>query len=231
MQVRVAIVDDEPRAHNVIENYVARLPELELVGSFLNAESAAASMESSPFDLVFLDITMPGADGFAFLEMINHASLVIFTTAHTEFALKSYEYNAVDYLKKPIPFDRFTKAVKKAIVQLEHADQSRPVATHINLRIDGELSSIPFDRIKYFQSLGNYIKVITNDRVLLSQVTTNEIENALPRELFIRVHKSYILNRTKIDSVAEGVIMIGEKRVPIGRTFKRYVKKTISQMS
>jgi len=117
MKTRVLIIDDEPRAHTVLQNYIARMPELELAGDCFNAIEAYQFLKREEVGLVFLDITMPEIDGFGFLRMLEKPLPVIFTTAHSEFALESYEYNAVDYLKKPIPFERFLKAVEHYLQQ------------------------------------------------------------------------------------------------------------------
>lgn len=227
MKYKVAIVDDEPRAHKIIETYISRLPEIELAGTFLNAITAFDFFKHNKIDVVFLDITMPEVDGFTLLRMLKKPPLVIFTTAHPEFALESYDYDAVDYLKKPIPYERFVKAVNKATSMIASKEPAKQLPDHIDLRIDGQLKAISFDEIRYFQSLGNYIKIITTKNILITQMTTTEIEAALPRELFIRIHKSFIVNRSEIEKVIDDEIIVGETKLPIGKTFKKYVKDSI----
>lgn len=224
--MKTIIVDDEPRAHRILENYISRIPDLLLIGKFTNAIEAIDFMKSSEVNLILLDITMPLVDGFSFLRMQSKVPLVIFTTAHSEYALESYEYNAVDYLKKPIPFERFEKAIHKALKAL-HTTQEKIVPETIDLKIDGELRTISFNDILYFQSLGNYIKVHTLGKILLTQITTHQIEEGLPKELFLRIHKSYIVNRSKIDKITEEEIFIDKNKLPIGKTFKKYVKSSI----
>jgi two-component system, LytTR family, response regulator len=227
MKINVVIVDDEPRAIKIIGTYVSRIPELVLAGSFVNPVSASEFVRDSKVDLIFLDISMPELDGFGFLKTLDKPPLVIFTTAHPEFALESYEYDAVDYLKKPIPYERFVKAIRKSIGIIGSRLPDKPEPDHIDLKVDGAIKTIPLEKIKYFQSLGNYIRVITDEKPLITQVTTNEIEDALPRTLFIRIHKSFIVNRSRIERVEEDEIMIGDIKLPIGKTFKKYVKDSV----
>jgi DNA-binding LytR/AlgR family response regulator len=189
-KIKVLIVDDEPRAHKILENYIARTPELELVGNCYNAVEAYKFLKAHPVNLVFLDITMPEVDGFGFLKMLDKPPLIIFTTAHSEFALESYEYNAVDYLKKPIPFERFTKAINKLIHWIEKGITMEPVTTNIDLKIEGSIRSISLSQILFIQSLGNYVKIVLEDKILITQITTTELEENLPKSQFLRIHKS-----------------------------------------
>lgn len=219
----VIIVDDQPRAHAVLEHYIAQVDGLKLSGKFTSAMEAIDFLESNRVDIVLLDINMPEVDGFEFLHRIGRPPLAIFTTASSEFALKSYEYDAIDYLKKPIPFERFQKAIEKAM-RICDGKTGRSIQDRIELRIGGEMQSIPFSEISYFQSMGNYIKVHTRGKVILTQCTTQEIERKLPSEVFIRIHKSFIVNRSKVDNKTDDEIVIGSVTLPIGKTFKRYVK-------
>jgi two-component system LytT family response regulator len=229
MKVRVLIVDDEPRAHTVLQNYIARMPELELAGDCFNAIEAYQFLKQETVDIIFLDITMPEIDGFGFLRMLDRQPAVVFTTAHSEFAVESYEYSAVDYLKKPIPFERFLKAVGKAIQWVENKISLVPQKKIIQLRIDGELQSIQLDKVIYIQSLGNYVKIFMDKKNCLVQVTTKELEDILPRNMFLRIHKSFIVNRIRIGNISDEEISVGGAILPIGKTFKKYVKETIGK--
>lgn len=226
MKASIIIIDDEPRAHHVLENYILRIPQLTIAGKFLKALDAFDFIGSNRVDIVLLDITMPQLDGFAFLRMLEKPPLVIFTTAHSEYALESYEYNAIDYLKKPIPFERFLKAVTKALQTLQSAPDNI-IPDKIQLKIDGGIKALPFEDILYFQSLGNYIKIYTNGKLLLTQITTHEIEDILPREVFLRIHKSFIVNKSKIAKVTDGEVFLGQVNLPIGKTFKKYVQDSL----
>lgn len=230
MKRNVIIVDDEPRAHTILENYLQRIPETKLEGKFTSALQAFDFIKQNHTDIVLLDITMPQVDGFAFLRMQENPPLVIFTTAHSEYALESYDFNAVDYLKKPIPFDRFQKAITKALAILK-ANPERSTPKEIELKIDGELKTLAFDNILYLQSLGNYLKIHTPEKMWLTQITTHYIEENLPKEVFIRIHKSYIVNRTKIERLTDDEVIIQNAKLPIGKTFKKYVRESLAQFS
>ena len=224
MKINCIIIDDEPRAHKVLENYVSRMPDISLVGTFFEGPAALDFLQKNKVDFVFLDITMPEMNGFSLLDNLSDRPQVIFTTAHSKFALESYDYDAVDYLKKPISFERFSKAIQKLMILLaRNGLEAKPITDHIDLRVDGEIVTVPFINIQYFQSLGNYVKVITSQKTLLTQITTKEIEDSIPKELFVRIHKSYIVNKTLIGKVTDETVLIGAITLPIGKTFKRYV--------
>jgi len=228
MKIRVLIVDDEPRAHAVLHNYIERMPELELAGDCYNAVEAYRFLKKEEVNLIFLDITMPEIDGFGFLRMLETPPPVIFTTAHSEFGVESYEYNAIDYLKKPIPFERFLKAVNKAVQMIENRTLISPQKKTIDLKIDGFVQQVQLDKILYIQSLGNYVKIFTDKKNHLVQITTKELEDLLPKNIFLRVHKSFIVNRSQINKVFDEEILLGETTLPIGKTFKKYVKETLA---
>lgn len=227
----IIIVDDEPRAHKILENYISRIPGLSLAQAFTNAMDALDFLKSHSIDLIFLDITMPQVNGFEFLKKLERPPLVIFTTAHSEYALESYEYNAVDYLKKPFSFERFQQSVNKAMARI-HSSRIEPVPSAIELKIAGKLKTIPFDDILFFQSMGNYIKIHTaSQSVMLSQITTHDLENGLPDEIFVRIHKSYIINKFKFQKISEDGVTMNGKLLPIGKTFKRYVMNSLKGRS
>lgn len=226
--IRVAIIDDEPRAHSILETYISRTGYMKLEGSFLNAIAAHEFLRTHETDVIFLDITMPEVNGFQLLQMLDKPPLVIFTTAHPEFALESYDYDAVDYLKKPIPYERFAKACAKAAQLVSASKQFPSFPDRIELRIDGSDQVILFQDILYFQSLGNYVKVITLTRTYFTQITTMEIERCLPRAHFVRIHKSYIANRAKISSLSDDEVTIGTSKLPIGKTYKKYVREVMN---
>ena len=229
MKIKVLIVDDEPRAHSVLQHYIDRMPELELAGNCYNAIEAYQFLKNETVDLIFLDITMPEIDGFGFLRMLETPPPVIFTTAHSTFALESYEYNAIDYLKKPIPFERFLKAVNKGMQWIGNKVPLQPQKRSIELKVNGEMQEITLEKLMYVQSLGNYVKLFTDRKNFLVQITTKELEELLPKNLFIRIHKSFIVNRSRISKTSDEEIFLGETRLPIGKTFKKYVKETMGR--
>jgi two-component system, LytTR family, response regulator len=226
-KIKVLITDDEQGSHKILENYIGRLPELELAGNAFNAIEAISFISSVQVDVIFLDITMPELNGFQFLRLLDNPPFIIFTTAHSEFALESYEYNAIDYLKKPIPFERFEKAVNKLKQLLDSGIKLGQLKNDIKVKVDGHIISVPLDRIFYIQSMGNYVKIFLQNRILVTQITTAELEENLPRLFFVRVHKSFIVNKTKIDSITDDEVIIDENKLPIGKTFKKYVRELI----
>lgn len=223
-KIDVMVVDDEPQAHTVLNNYISKIPDLNLANSFSNAVEAKDFLVNNEVDLILLDINMPQLDGFDLLNQLNSPPLVIFTTAYSEFGAKSYDFDAVDYLTKPIRFERFEKAIAKVMELVNSASrQDISKIKELIIKVDGESITLPLDEITFIQSFGNYIKVFTNQKTFITSSTTHEIERMLPRSIFLRVHKSFIVNRGKITSIDLHNIALGTKMIPIGQTFKRYV--------
>jgi DNA-binding LytR/AlgR family response regulator len=224
--IQALIVDDEPRAHKVIEHYIAKTSLLKLTGNCMNALEAADFLKNKPVDVLFLDITMPEIDGFALLRSIEKPPPVIFTTAHSAFALESYDYNAIDYLKKPIPYDRFLKAIDRLLNWQKKMKTTamNDIIENIGIKVDGAIKKIPITEIVYVQSFGNYVKIFLGKKMVLAQMTTQEIEDLLPSPSFLRVHKSYIVNRSKIIGRSDEALMLDGLSLPIGKTYKKYVK-------
>lgn len=228
-KLSLIIVDDEPRAHKILENYIARIPDLHLSGNFFDALTALEYLQKNQVDLLLLDITMPELDGFGLLRRIGAPPKVIFTTAHSEFAVESYEYNAIDYLRKPISFERFEKSIHKLQHWINLGVAMENAMEFIDLRIDGNMRHIPLNNIYYIQSLGNYVKIFVEGKVLITQITTKDLEFALPKSSFLRIHKSYIVNRQKIESHTEEEVIIRGEKLQIGKTFKKYVHELLGR--
>lgn len=224
--LRCLIVDDEPRSHVVLQQYISQILYLELSGQCYNAVQAYHFLKDHRVDIVFLDINMPEVDGFAFLEMLEHKPQVIFTTAYSEYALKGFEYNAIDYLHKPIRIERFIKAVEKAL-KWHCAMPIADLPVSIELKIDGRTERIPLDAIDYIQSMGNYVKIFCGARTIIAGITTKELEGILVPPSFIRVHKSYIVNTSKIKGVNGMQLSLNNVILPIGKTYKRYITQFV----
>lgn len=224
------IVDDEAPARKIIERFVKRFEELELTDTAKNAIEAMNILKEKKIDIIFLDINMPEISGIALLKMLTEPPIVILTTAYSEYALESYEYNVADYLLKPIRFERFAKAIDKAkalkgnqqLVSLDNFNQDI-----FNIELHGEKVSIPTSEISYFQSLGNYIKLYSTTKSYVFLKTTKELEDELNPNTFVRVHKSFIVNINKINKTALDFIVVNETKIPIGKTFKKYFKSKI----
>ncbi|UCE20548.1 MAG: response regulator transcription factor [Gemmatimonadota bacterium] len=233
--MKCMIVDDEPLARRVIEKHMAVLPSLKLVKECSNAMAAAAYLHEHPVDVMFLDIKMPELTGLDFLKTLSDPPLVILTTAYSEFALEGYEYSVVDYLLKPISFERFLKAVNKVserVEQKKDLQEERNSEVHdgfIFLRADKIEHKVMFSEIRYIEGCGNFVKVYTANKMIMVSETMSNIQERLPENLFIRVHKSYVVSITRMDCIESNMIRIGEKVIPIGKTYKREVERAISK--
>lgn len=240
------IVDDEPLAHKVLEKYILQVQSLELVTNCKNAMEAINYLHSNSVDLIFLDINMPDLSGIDFLKTLQHKPQVIFTTAYSEFALESYEYGVTDYLLKPIKFDRFLKAVNRAIEAIskeaEQLKQTKEISkpkTEIKdildeeneytfFKQDSSVYKVKYSDILYVEAFGNYLKVFTTNQKIVARKTMTEFENELSYDNIIRVQKSYFVNILKIDKIELNQIHIGEKQISIGTIYKSELMKKLN---
>jgi len=218
--MKCLIIDDEKNAHYVLKNHIEANPHLTLVGQSYNAEDALLFLEHHTVDLIFLDIQMPGQNGFALMEQLNKSYMIILTTAFSEFALQSYEFAVLDYLLKPISLARFNKALAKIGV-LSPKQQADPI---VQFKVNHELIDFICQDIMYLQSWGNYIKLFTQQEEFICSSTTSEAERKLLQTQFIRIHKSYIVNIDYIIQVdMEYVNMKNQILLPVGITYRRNV--------
>lgn len=235
MQLRCLIVDDEVHAQNIIEQYISKLNDLVLIKKCDNAIEALPFLNNSKVDLVFLDINMPELTGIELLKTLKNPPSIILTTAYSEYALESYEYGVIDYLLKPISFERFVKAVNKAanLSRHKHIEDNQNNnsfrETDVCLRTDGITVKVLPDKILYFESYGNYIKVHKINENIIVRSTLQELEKELPQEIFIRTHKSFIVNISKIDEVHSHKIVIKSADIPIGTTYRQIVTQKLSR--
>lgn len=216
------IVDDEPAAHYVLINYIQRNPQLELVQQFYNGVDAMNFLRKNKIDLLFLDIDMPEITGLELLKIMPSSPKTILTTAYSEFALESYEYGVIDYLLKPIYFPRFLKAIDRFFL-MELPEQFTPeeTASSVTVKVDGYFMDVELNQLLYAQSFGNYVKLITKTKTYLASATTNELQNSLPENLFMRIHKSYIVALDKIEAMDKDHVLINRIKIPVGITYKR----------
>ncbi|RZK10837.1 MAG: response regulator transcription factor [Flavobacterium sp.] len=217
------IVDDEPAAHYVLVNYIQKNPQLELVSQFYNGIEAMTYLRENKVDLMFLDIDMPEITGLELLKIIPNPPKTILTTAYSEFALESYDYGVIDYLLKPIYFPRFLKAIDRFFSMDTTSEMKKDVESiaTISVKIDGFFMDLELSNLLYAQSFGNYVKLFTKTRTYLASTTTNEIQNSLPENLFMRIHKSYIVALDKIEGIEKDFVVISKVNLPIGITYKR----------
>lgn len=226
-KIRCLIIDDEPLAIKVIENYIQQMNHLELVASLRSALKAYPILDSQPIDLIFLDIQMPKLSGLAFAQHlpVPHP-MIIFTTAHRDFAVESYELNALDYLVKPISFERFFQAIQKAQATLQ-SNQATQAQDFILVKADKKQFRVKLKDIRYIENVKDYIILHTLEQALVSYQSISHIQNELPSSQFLRVHRSYIISLDYLTAFNATYIFLGDDEIPIGRTYKEEVLKRL----
>ncbi|RKR82125.1 LytTR family two component transcriptional regulator [Mucilaginibacter gracilis] len=223
--MKCLIVDDEPLARKGVQLHLKKYPELELAGCFNNATAAAAYLLLNPVGLIFLDIRMPGINGLEFARSLGKQTMVIFITAFAEYALDSYEVDAIGYLVKPIHPERFDKAVLKALAY-ERLFRESPdaaiefVPDHLLVRSERQFIRIALDELQFIEGLKDYVILYLNDQKVITAMNLKQIHQKLPQERFLRVSKSYIVNTSFVKTFDNNAIYIGENEVPIGNAFR-----------
>ncbi|MFL9482539.1 LytR/AlgR family response regulator transcription factor [Chitinophagaceae bacterium LWZ2-11] len=220
--IRCIVTDDEPLAVQLLADYIGKTPFFEVVLKTTHVLDALEAAQQGKADLVFLDIQMPELTGIQFMKIIKGSCKIIVTTAYTEYALQGYEYDVVDYLLKPITYDRFLIAAQKAIDRL---DVKSPAPTpgplqHIFVKADYKIRKIDLADILYIEALRDYIAIHTPAGKILSLESMRNLEATLPGNQFIRIHKSYIINTTKIEFIERGKVVINKEYLPVGETYK-----------
>lgn len=221
MITRCLIVDDEPLAREGLEQYVQKMPGLELTGSCQSAIDALAFLQKEKPDLLFLDIQMPEMTGLELMKALAHPPKVIFTTAYREFAVDGFDLNAVDYLVKPISFERFARAVQKVQQSLESsstAPTSSAQEEYIFIKSDGQIIKIPVSNIIYAESAKDYVFIYTRAKRYMALLPLKQLAENLPTDKFMRVHRSYLVATAAVDRLEGNHLYIGEIKVPISRS-------------
>lgn len=219
--MRCIIVDDEPLAHEILSDYVSKIKELELVNTYINPIEAFSSIEKDKIELIFLDVQMPELTGIQFLKLLGKKCKVILTTAYPEYALDGYEHNVVDYLLKPISFERFQKASDKLFATSAiSTEETGADLDHIFIKTEHKIIRIDLSSILYIEGLKDYISIYTANERILTLMNMKKVEELLPSKRFIRVHKSYIVSLEKIKSIEKNRIYVNEQGIPIGDTYK-----------
>ncbi len=221
------IIDDEPIAIRVIKKHLSVFPDFEIVAECSNALEAMPIISREKLDLLFCDIQMPQITGVDFIRSLPHPPKVIFTTAYRDYAIDAFELNVIDYLLKPISFERFTKAINNFLVlqvlqkELHHPTDSDEIKQeYIFLKADKKHYKINLTDILYFESLGDYVIAYTTEKKIVTKEKLSTLANSLPKKLFIQIHRSYIVSVLKIETVGPGFIEINKKKLPIGRSYK-----------
>jgi DNA-binding LytR/AlgR family response regulator len=232
MKMTCIIIDDEPLARKGLREYISDVEFLQLAGDFDNPLKAMDTLINQKIHLIFLDIQMPKITGLEFLKSLAKPPIVIFTTAYPQYAVDGFELNAADYLLKPFSFDRFWKAVIKARTLYETANgiSLQPIiieADHFFIKTDNKLVKINYSDILYVEALQNYIAVHTLNKRHITYLTFKSIEESLPQHIFIKVHKSYLVALSKVESIEGNEILIGTHHIPISRTMKEEVMEKI----
>ncbi|MHA4806744.1 LytR/AlgR family response regulator transcription factor [Flavitalea flava] len=243
--IKCIIVEDETLAQEVIQRHLQRIDRFELVGVYRNAQDALVALKEKEVDVMFLDIRLPGMTGLHLLRLLPDPPLVVLTTAYAEYALESYEFSVIDYLLKPISFERFFKAVNKItdgrLVSLagkepdspgkdgDHSGQSGFGRDHIFIKSNSKFFKVDFQEILYVQSMKDYLKIFTPEYTLVTHQTMNELEKALPVRQFIRVHKSYIVAVSHIRTIYGNTVELGNVSIPIGISYKENVMAFIGK--
>lgn len=233
--IRCIAIDDEPLALDIITDYVAKIPELSLVTSTTDAIEALPLIQNGEVDLIFLDVQMPELTGIQFLKILNGRCDVILTTAYPQYALDGYELNVLDYLLKPIAFDRFYRSVQKALNQRSYKPQdlgAYPVQQHdamdfIFVKTEHKIQRVDLDDILYIEGLKDYISIYTAAERIVTLQNMKKMEEILPANRFVRVHRSYIVALDKIGSIERGRIFIADKTIPVGDTYREAFFKYI----
>lgn len=218
--IRCLIVDDEPLAREILGQYVSQSDELQLVGTCKNANEVVELLQKESVDVLFLDIQMPGISGMALMKSLENPPLVVFTTAYAQYAVEGYEVSAVDYLLKPISPDRFKKAVEKVKDMIRYKKSSSNDLDYMFIRADYQDIKVMFDDILYVEGLKDYVKVVTKEKRIITLTNIKGMLEKLPQDRFIRVHKSYIVAKDKVQTVKGTILTIDDKEIPIGLTFK-----------
>src|SRR4051812_41800348 len=236
--IRCLVVDDEPLALHILEDYISKMPFLQLIKATTNPIEALTIVQGGNVDLVFLDVQMPELTGIQFLRIANGKAKVILTTAYPQYALEGYELDVIDYLLKPIAFDRFFKSAQKAqgiihpSTRSSLPDQPQAAAAapqqpqddfshdFIFVKTEHKIQKVYLHDILYIEGLKDYISIFTNQERIITLQNMKKMEDALPEKHFIRVHKSYIVSINKIDSIERSRIFMGDKIIPVGDTYR-----------
>lgn len=234
-KIKCIVVDDEPMAREILISYIEKISNLELVKSCKNALEAFEILNTQKIDLLFLDINIPEVSGLSLAKMIGKESKVIFTTAYRDYAVEGFNLKAVDYLLKPIAFDRFLEAVNTffdaiSIAEVVNENSKKLTSDFFFVRSERKMVKINFDAILYIESLSDYIKIYSVDGTIVTRETITNVEAKLPSQQFLRVHRSFIVSLKSIDSYTNEFVEIAQKAIPMSRKYKEAVLKKLETM-
>lgn len=233
MKYTCVAVDDEFPATQVVESYINKIPDVELIASFTKADQALIFINENDVDFIFLDIQMPDISGIEFIQSLRKSEKIIFTTAYDQYAVEGFKLNAIDYLLKPFSFDRFAQAVNKAKKQIDLERESlsgtsnKNSADFISVKSDYKLHKIPLEDIDYIEGLKAYVSIFVKGKRVIVLESLKNLELNLPSNQFLRVHKSYIVPFNKIKLMDGNMLDLESKKVPIGKSYKEIVLKKV----
>lgn len=231
MKIKCVLIDDEPLAMKVLQNYFNNFADFEITGTFNNALEALEFINSNSVDAVFLDINMPMMTGFELIRLIEYKTKIIITTAFREFAAESYDLDVLDYLVKPIPLPRFIKCIHKIEADFNLKNnikiESHKIEPHIFIKVDKKMVKITIDEILFIEGMKEYIKVVTTDKTYITHKSLTSLSEELPADRFMRIHKSYTIAIDKVKSIEGNRIQILSYTLPIGRNYTKDVKSKI----
>ncbi|WP_124641631.1 MULTISPECIES: LytR/AlgR family response regulator transcription factor [Amniculibacterium] len=228
-KISCVIIDDEPLAQEVIQNYLKTFPDFEVLAAFHNAVEALDFLNKNQVDVLFVDINMPIISGFELIKLYDnkHKTKIIITTAYREFAAESYDLDVLDYLVKPIPISRFIKCINKIESTFKKPETAAPKNDFIILKVDKKMVKLYHDDIIFVEGMKEYVKVITPEKSYITHRTLTSVSEELPNQQFYRVHKSFTVSLDKINSIEGNLLHISGYKIPIGRTYTKEVKSKI----
>lgn len=231
MKIKCLLIDDEPLAIKVLQNYLTNFVDFEVIGTFYNPLEALDFINTTPVDVVFLDINMPMMTGFELISLIENKTKIVITTAFREFAAESYDLDVLDYLVKPIPLPRFIKCINKITTEYNLKNnikvENHRAEPHIFIKVDKKMIKINIDEILFVEGMKEYIKIITKDKTYITHKSLTALSDELPADRFMRIHKSYLIATDKVKSIEGNRIQILTHTLPIGRNYSKDVKNKI----
>jgi two-component system LytT family response regulator len=231
MKIKCVLVDDEPLAIKVLQNYFNNFTDFEVIATFNNSLEALDFINGTSVDAVFLDINMPMMTGFELISLIENKTKVIITTAFREFAAESYDLDVLDYLVKPIPLPRFIKCINKITTEYNLKNNIKVETTkgdsHIFIKVDKKMMKINIEEILFVEGMKEYIKVVTPDKTYITHKSLTSLSEELPADRFLRIHKSYVIALNKVKSIEGNRVQIQSYTIPIGRNYSKDVKTKI----
>lgn len=232
MNISCIVVDDEPLAREVVEKYIGNCPLIHLEASCKTAFEAMEILDRTPIGIVFLDINMPGLSGLSMIRSLDRVPEIIFTTAYPEYAVEGFELDAADYLVKPFSFERFLKAVNKALKRLESnsptGQDNFEQKKFLQVKADGKIYQVDHASISYLEAMGDYVRIHTDSGTITSYETLKNMEASLPQEKFIRVHRSYLIALDRISFLEGNRLRVKDVDIPVGQSYREKLMKYLA---